>query len=335
MRIKVLRVLTVCLLGLLTVSIIAGVFLAEGTLHPGRRPLTAESEMQARKLAVRQHSDLRDVTLVASDGVPLYAWSIRPRNGDGRAVVLLHGLSDNRLGMLGYAELLLVHGFTVLMPDARAHGDSGGNLATYGLLESDDIHKWVDWLEENGHPDCVFGFAESMGAAQLLQSLRSESHFCAVAAESPFSNIREIAYDRAGQFFSTGPWLGRTVLRPVVEVAFAYGKWKYKLDLKQASPENVVAVTTIPVLLIHGKSDSNIPVRHSRRIAARNPAVVLWEVPNADHCGAANAAPKEFGQKLLGWFDSHSTPVRPASTALTLGLSGAGSRRFWPVATDR
>ena len=29
----------------------------------------------------------------------------------------------------------------------------GGNLATYGLLESDDIHKWVDWLEENEHPD--------------------------------------------------------------------------------------------------------------------------------------------------------------------------------------
>lgn len=263
--------------------------------------------MQAREMAARQHSDLEDVTLVASDGVPLYGWSIRPRNGNGKAVILLHGLSDNRLGMIGYAELLLVHGFTVLMPDARAHGASGGNLATYGLLESDDIHKWVDWLEENEHPDCFFGFAESMGAAQLLQSLRSESRFCAVAVESPFSNIQEIAYDRVGQFFGTGPWLGRTVLNPVVEVAFAYGKWKYKLDLRQASPENVVAVTTIPVLLIHGRNDGNIPVRHSRRIAARNPAVVLWEVPNADHCGAVSAAPQEFDRKLFGWFDGHSS----------------------------
>lgn len=62
-------------------------------------------------------------------------------------VILLHGLSDNRLGMIGYAELLLAHGFAVLMPDARAHGASGGDLATYGLLESDDIHEWFDWLD--------------------------------------------------------------------------------------------------------------------------------------------------------------------------------------------
>lgn len=51
-------------------------------------------------------------------------------------MILLHGLSDNRLGMIGYAELLLSHGFSVVMPDARAHGTSGSQLATYGLLES-------------------------------------------------------------------------------------------------------------------------------------------------------------------------------------------------------
>jgi uncharacterized protein len=291
----------------------AGVFLAEGTLHPVRHAWTAESEMRARELATRQHSDLEDITIAALDGVPLSAWSIRPRSGKRAAVILLHGLSDNRAGMIGYAELLLAHGFTVLMPDARAHGLSGGNLASYGLLESDDIHKWVGWLEQNEHPECVFGLGESMGAAQLLQSLRSDPRFCAVAAESPFSNMREIAYDRVGQFFGTGPWLGRTILRPVVEVAFAYTRWRYKLDLSQASPENVVAVATIPVLLIHGKIDTNIPVRHSRRIAARNPAVVLWEVPNADHCGAANTAPEEFDRKLLGWFDGHSTAVEKLS----------------------
>lgn len=193
------------------------------------------------------------------------------------------------------------------MPDARAHGASGGDLAAYGLLESDDIHRWFDWLEQKEHPDCIFGFAESMGAAQLLRSLRSEPHFCAVAAESSFSSLREIAYDRVGQFFHTGRWLGRTVLRPVVEVAFAYASWKYKLDLGQASPESAVAVTRVPVLLIHGRDDGNIPVRHSRRIAARNPTVALWEVPDADHCGAISAAPHEFGQKLIGWFGNHSS----------------------------
>src|SRR5208337_336755 len=193
---------------------IAGVFLAEGTLHPGRHLLSSGDEMRAREMARRRGSELIDVAIPARDGVTLRAWSIHPGNTNGNAVILLHGLADNRLGMTGYAELLLSRGFSVLMPDARAHGASGGDIATFGLLESEDIHRWMDWLEQNDHPECIFGLGESMGAALLLQSLQSETRFCAVAAESPFASFREIGYDRVGQFFHTGPWLGRTALRP-------------------------------------------------------------------------------------------------------------------------
>ena len=97
-----------------------------------------------------------------------------------------------------------------------------------------------------------------MGAAQLLESLAVEPHFCAVVAESSFSNFREIAYDRMGQHFGTGPWLGRTVLRPVVEIALLIARTEYQIDLTQYSPEDAVAHTHVPVLLIHGVVDSNI-----------------------------------------------------------------------------
>src|SRR5260370_385048 len=180
----------------LALSCAAGVFVAEGTLHPGRRLLSDKDEMQAQEMAHRHDSVLANVAIPAGDGATLSAWSLRSHNSNGTAVILLHGLSDNRLGMIGYAEMFLNHRFSVLMPDARPHGASGGQLATYGLLESEDIHRWFNWLQQNQHADCIFGFAESMGAAQLLQSLQTEPHFCAVAAESPFSSFREIAYDR-------------------------------------------------------------------------------------------------------------------------------------------
>ncbi len=281
--------------------------MAELTLHPGRNLQSTADEMQAQEMARLHDSELTDIAIVAQDGVTLRAWSIRPADNNGNAVILLHGLADNRLGMTGYAELLLSRGFSVLMPDARAHGTSGGSLATFGLLESDDIHRWLDWVEQNDHPECIFGLGESMGAALLLQSLRSETRFCAAAAESSFASFREIAYDRVGQFFHAGPWLGRTALRPIVEFAFIYARWKYKLDFGQVSPENVVASTKTPVFLIHGQSDSNIPVRHSRLIAAHNPAVLLWEVPNTDHCGAVGTNPGKFDEKLIRWFDSHAS----------------------------
>jgi pimeloyl-ACP methyl ester carboxylesterase len=307
MRTRILlRLGVVTLLGFLALSFAAGVFEAEGTLHPRRRSLSAKDEMQAREMARSHDSDLTNADITARDGATLSAWSIRPRNSNGKAVILLHGQGDNRLGMIGYAELLLSHSFSVLMPDARAHGASGGQLATYGLLESDDIHRWLDWLQRNQYPTCIFGFAESMGAAQLLQSLHAESRFCAVAAESPFASFREIAYDRVGQFFRTGPWLGRTILRPVVEVAFGYARWKYKLNFEQVSPERVVSTTKIPVFLIHGRNDKNIPIRHSRLIATDNPALTLWEVPDTDHCGAISSARNEFERRLTRWFDEHS-----------------------------
>ncbi|MGB6404269.1 MAG: alpha/beta fold hydrolase [Candidatus Sulfotelmatobacter sp.] len=288
----------------LAFSALAGIFVADGTLHPARRHLTREDESTMRDIAHRLNSDLADVSTTTPDAITLRAWIIHPHSSNGGAVILLHGLADNRVGMTGYAQLLLANGFTVLLPDNRAHGASGGPLATYGLLERNDIHQWFDFLAAQDRLRCIFGFAESMGAAELLQSLSAEPHFCAVAAESSFSSFREIAYDRMGQPFHLGPWFGRTIFRPVVEFAFLYARWKYGLDMQQVSPEDSVAATRVPVFLIHGQVDSNIPLRQSRRIQARNPNVVLWEVPNADHCGAISTAPQEFDQRLLTWFSA-------------------------------
>src|SRR6201987_3764749 len=147
MRSKFIRRLgAVSFVGFLALSVIAGLLLADRTLHPVRRPVSAENEALARQMALRHDSELTDVAMVAADGATLRAWRIHPLHSNRSAVILLHGLSDNRAGMTGYDELLLSHGFNVLMPDARAHGSSGGDLATYGLLESGDIHRWLDWL---------------------------------------------------------------------------------------------------------------------------------------------------------------------------------------------
>jgi dipeptidyl aminopeptidase/acylaminoacyl peptidase len=280
-------------------------FLASITVHPYRRPILAAEKAEVRQAAENLNAKLADVEIEAEDHASLRAWLILPQHANGNAVILLHGLGDNRLGMIGYAQLLLSHGYAVLMPDARAHGESGGDLVTYGIIERDDIRRWYEWLDETEHPGCVYGLGESMGAAQLLQALAVEPHFCAVVAESSFATFREIAYDRMGQRFGTGPWLGRTLLRPVIEIALAIARVKYHVDLTQASPQDAVAHTRVPVLLIHGVVDSNIPLRHSLRLVAHNPQMRLWQVPGADHCGAISSAPKEFEQTVLAWFDTH------------------------------
>jgi predicted alpha/beta-fold hydrolase len=123
------RVAALLLAGYLACSFAAGVFVADGAVHPIRRPLFAQDEKQVQQIAHTHQSDLSDVLITAADGAILKGWSFRPHNSNEEAVILFHGLSDNRLGMVGYAEMLLDHGFSVLMPDARAHGESGGQIA--------------------------------------------------------------------------------------------------------------------------------------------------------------------------------------------------------------
>ena len=299
-RLRWLLVLSVLYLGVCTLG---GVYLADGTLHPARRTLTDEEATAFTSTVRAMRAELQDVSITTPDQVILRGWLLRPTAGNGNAAIVLHGLADNRLGMTGYAELLLAHGYTVLLPDARAHGASGGELATYGLLEREDIHRWVDFLWSATQPDCIYGMGESMGAAELLQSLQEGTRFCAVVAESPFSTFREIAYDRMGQPFHAGPWLGRVLLRPMVEIAFLRVRWKYGLDMQRVSPEDAVARSHIPVLLIHGQIDGNIPVRHSRGIHRVAPQTILWEVTGANHCGAMSTAPQEFERRVLGWFE--------------------------------
>jgi pimeloyl-ACP methyl ester carboxylesterase len=246
-----------------------------------------------------------NVEITAADGLTMRGWFFRPPQPNGSTVILLHGQTDNRAGMLGYANLSLRHGYNALVPDLRAHGASDGKLATYGFLEAGDVHRWVDWVMDKQPGGRIFGFGESMGGAILLQALAIESRFCAVVAEAPYATLREIAYDRLSQRYGKSTWPGRYVLRPILELSLIYERIRYGVDLGRVSPEKAVAASQTPVLLIFGSQDDNTPVRHARSIHQANPSkVTLWEIPGAGHTGAWGSRPKEFERRVPEWFGS-------------------------------
>jgi uncharacterized protein len=289
----------------LALSILAGILIADISLKLPRRPLRHQ---QAVIAAVRDdfHAALQDVSISAADGAVLKGWYVHPRIYNGNTVILLHGITDNREGVAGYGQLLLEHGYAVLLPDARRHGESGGELATYGVKESDDIHRWVSWVYQHDPPQCVYGFGESYGAALLLQSLTVENRFCAVAAESTFSTAREMSFERVSGPLHLPSWFGRTLGRPAIWSAVVYAHLSYGVDLLQPSPLEAVRMSKAPVLLIHGEADRSIAPWHSQRIANAAPDhVELWLVPHAGHTMAWAVAHQEFESRLLGWFGSH------------------------------
>ena len=302
------KIILAGLIAYFLLSILAGIVIADFSLKLPRLPLRHK---QAIAAAIRTdfRAELQDVTIIAADGAALKGWFVHPRNYNGNAVILLHGITDNREGVAGYGHLLLQHGYAVLLPDARRHGESGGELATYGVKESDDVHRWVSWIYEHDPPQCVYGFGESYGAALMLQSLAVEKRFCAMAVESPFSTAREMSYERVSGPLHLGPWFGRTLGRPAIWSAVLYARLRYGINLLRASPLAAVEHSNVPVLLIHGDADRNIAPLHSKLIAAAAPGhTELWLVPHAGHTMAWAVAHSEFESRVLGWFSSHFQP---------------------------
>ena len=295
------------ILCLATVGIVAwwvagGIILCEAAFHA---PPVKVTEEPALALASELHASVRDVQMRAFDGAPLRAWLFAPPGAAGGIVMLFHGMGDSRLSELGYARLMLRHGYRVLALDERGNGSSGGDIESFGVLERRDTRSWTDWLLTNNPATRLYGLGESMGAGVLLQSLNTEPRFRAVVAECSFQNFREVAYDRVSQHFGTRTEFKRPLYFGVVESGLLYVRLRYGIDLDDASPEDAVAATRTPVLLIHGRADDNVYPVQSQRMATRNPAhISLWQ-PIACHTCALGAVPAEFERRVIGWFQSH------------------------------
>ncbi|HTQ86320.1 MAG TPA: alpha/beta hydrolase [Candidatus Solibacter sp.] len=298
-----LRIFGIALVLLLAAETLAGNGIGGGILHPRRRELTAALVAQADAAFARVHSRREDFEVAAADGVRLRGWKVRaePATATGDWVLLYHGVSDNRVGMIGQAEILLRHGDSVLMMDARGHGSSEGTLVTYGWLERNDARAIVEALTEQEHPHCLFASGESMGASVALQSAAVEPRIEAVVAESAFRNLREVSYDYAGLRMS--PLLGKTLFRPVAIAGLDNAEKEGGFRAEDVSPEHAVAARAFPVLLICGLEDHNIPARHTRAIfAAAIGPKQMWLVPGAGHTQSLGRAPEEFERRLTQFF---------------------------------
>jgi len=245
-----------------------------------------------------------NVEVVANDKVKLRAWWLRPVTPNGNCVIVLHGIADSRAGSAGFAPMFLTQGYAVLVPDSRAHGESGGEFITYGLLEQYDVIVWAHWMSSQGCHK-VYGLGESLGASILIQAAAVEPIFAAIVAECPYADLREMAEYRMRQFLRLPGFIAVPAAKIVVTSGVLYAGMVDGLDFRQVSPVNSIARTTTPILLIHGLDDSRTPPSQSQKLAAANPRDLLWLVPKANHTSALAAAPDELHRRVSSWFASY------------------------------
>jgi alpha-beta hydrolase superfamily lysophospholipase len=265
---------------------------AGALLHPSRRRVTAAPPPTCQ-----------DATF-AGEGLELKGWRCRASRERRGTLVYLHGVADNRTSASGVIDRFGKRGFDVVAYDSRAHGESAGDICTYGFMEKRDLHHVLDTVG----PGPIVLLGTSLGAAVALQEAALDARVTAVIAAEPFSDLRTIATERAPFFFSSG-----TIAR-----AFQIAERQGRFDVDAVSPVAASADLAIPVLLVHGSADSDTPAEHSRRIlAALAGPKRLILVPGARHNESLRG---EVWDEIERWLDDVLViQTSPADTSVTFG----------------
>ncbi len=135
-----------------------------------------------------------DIAYETTDGVVLRGWWV-PAEGD-EAVLLIHGNGGSRNGFTsGIFELgkwYRKRGFTVMMVDLRAHGESGGERIYFGVKESSDLLGWVEAIDSQSRfAWTIHGF--SMGAVTaLMMKEKAPAKFKKIVADAPWIDFHAL-----------------------------------------------------------------------------------------------------------------------------------------------
>lgn len=248
-----------------------------------------------------------DVAFTSGSGSRLRGWFVPGRPGVG-AVLLLHGVHANRLAMLPRARFLHALGYSVLMPDFRAHGESSGAHTTFGALESRDAQAAACLLHSLAPHERVAAIGVSLGGAAALLGHRPLS-VDALVLESVYPTIDQAAKNRLRAWFGPiGSWLAPSLVRelePTVGV-----------DPAELRPIDHIAEVRVPVLMAAGSADRYTPIDESKALFARlAPPKEFWEVDGAAHVDLYDYTPAEYQRRITAFLQRTLGGVSAAAPA--------------------
>ena len=221
-----------------------------------------------------------DVWITSEDGLKLHGtWF--PREDETKVVICFHGYTSQGMNdYIGLSGDYLKRGYSMLLVDERAHGQSEGEYIGFGCLDRKDALGWIGWvLKECGESVQILLHGTSMGGSTVLM---------ASGLELP-PQVKGIVSDCA---FTSPKYVFTHVLHtmyhlpafPMIQIADRVNKEKAGYGLDECNAAREVQKATVPILFIHGEADTFVPCRMCKEIYENcaSPKQILT-IPGAAH----------------------------------------------------
>jgi fermentation-respiration switch protein FrsA (DUF1100 family) len=286
--------LKVTLYALLT-TIVLVVLLAFGALYTQVIYLTTPA--RNRDVGTPVGLSYEDVTLTTADGLKISGWYIPGTRPE--AVVLVHGIHANRAYLLPQAGILSEAGYHLLLIDLRGHGNSEGELMTYGYNEALDVGAAVDYLLVLPEVEQVAALGHSLGAAAVVRAAATDERVKAIVIQSTYSSLPQAVEDSFETYSVFPRW-------PFAPLIIAMAEFRTGLKIGQVnSSYDLATMPARPVFIVHSADDNVFPAHHAQQMyeAASEPKE-LWIVEGLPHINPISGNEAAYEEKLLPFLDA-------------------------------
>ncbi|MEP7156968.1 MAG: alpha/beta hydrolase [Betaproteobacteria bacterium] len=257
----------------------------------------------ARSVVGKPPADLpaEIVEFRTAGGGVISGWWIRSGARQG-AILLLHGIRGDRRSMIGRTRFLRGLGYSVLLVDLPAHGESSGERITFGRHESLGVDAALLWLAREAPAQKIGVIGVSLGAASMVFS--HPAHLPdAVILESMFPTIEEAVADRLNLHLgAVGEWLAPLLTWQL--------PWRLGFSTQQLRPIDATASLRAPLMIVSGAADRHTTLAETKRIfdTARMCQCgerKLWIVDGAAHVDLHGFAKTMYEEKIGAFLAAH------------------------------
>jgi len=271
----------------------AGVSLltAERLTRPTNHPLPFDPR--------RVSKDAEPWSARTSDGVTLRGWYL-PTSERRQLIVLVHGMWSSWIEMAALGRDLHQGGYDILLFDLRGHGQSDPSRLSLGRRERNDIRAVMNWALEAGFTqDRVGWLGYSMGASTLLLEAAQNPGIQVAVMDSPYGDLPDLLKTQLSKHSHLPSWFNPGILTAA--------RWLYGVRTEDLVPIKAAqAWGDRPLLLIHGESDSIVPVRQAHELAeAAGASCLTMTLPGVEHVQAYESDPRGYVSVIEAFFHDH------------------------------
>ncbi|MFT3933819.1 MAG: alpha/beta hydrolase [Chitinophagaceae bacterium] len=266
-------------------------FYNHGTVKPleeqtngfwGKAQVTLFGLKQEKLIGAKPDSPFTNIKLKTKGNIILDAWLFHVANSKG-TIAILHGHGSEKSANLSQSDTFNELGYSTLLVDFRAHGQSGGNTCTIGYTEAEDVKLAYDYLKNSGEKNIIL-YGISLGAATITKAVADYQL-------TPEKVILEMPFASLPATVECKMRMAGLPAEPIAGLLTFWGGaingfWAFSMK-----PKEFVKKIKCPVLLQWGRKDKGVTEKEIKEIFNNIPGPKKFVA--YENCGHENLCENE------------------------------------------